>query len=110
MSIGFLRGFEVMQHAQSIVVRACGQQSAGILDQIARPDQVVATEILVALVEAPGNGEAGDDSTEKVLGFVRAKNGHADPVQVFFARLLVELLQCLLPVLPMGDVIVPGHS
>jgi hypothetical protein len=80
VSIGFLRGFEIMQHAESVVVSARGQQSARALDQIARPDQVVAAQILVAFVEAPGNGEAGDDAAEEVLGFVRAQNGDAGAV------------------------------
>src|SRR6202051_1832246 len=94
-----------MQHAESVVVGARCQQSAGTLDQIARPDKVITAEILVALVEAPGNGEAGDDSAEEVLGFVGAQNRRAGPVQIFFPRLLVELLQCPLPVLPLKDVI-----
>jgi hypothetical protein len=81
-------------------VSARGQQSASTLDQIARPNKVIAAEILVALVEAPGNGEAGDDAAEEVLGFVRAHHRHAGPVQIFFPRLLVEFLQRPLPVLP----------
>ncbi len=80
VSIGFLSGLEIMQHAQSVVVSARGQQSAGIFDQIARPDEVVTAQVLVALVEAPGNGEAGDDAAKEVLRFVSAQNRHADPV------------------------------
>src|ERR1019366_7042624 len=94
-----------MQHAESVVVSAGCQQSASILDQIARPDEMVPAQILVALVEAPGNGEAGDDAAEEVLGFVRAQNRRAGPVQIFFPRLLVEFLQRPLPVLPVKDVI-----
>ena len=106
VSVGFLRGFEVMQHAQSVVVRARGQQSASTFDQIARPDKVIAAKVFIALVEAPGDGEAGDNSAEEVFGFVRAKNRHAGPVQVFFPWLLVELLQGPLPFLPVRDVVV----
>jgi hypothetical protein len=108
VSIGFLGGLEIMQHAEGVVFSARRQQSAGTLDQIARPDQVVTAEIFVALVEAPGNGKAGDDSAEEVLGFVRAQNRHAGPIQVFFPRLLVELLESALPILPVEDVIVAG--
>src|ERR1700675_1161706 len=97
-----------MQHAESVAVGARCQQSAGALDQIARPDKVITAEILVALVEAPGNGEAGDDAAEEVLGLVGTYNRHAGPVQIFFPRLLVELLQCPLPVLPVQDVIFAG--
>src|ERR1039458_5793044 len=108
VSIGFLGGFEVMQHTQRIVVSARRQQSAGTLDQVARPDKVVTTEVFVALVEAPRNREAGDDASQEVFGFVRAQNHHAGPVQIFFPRLLVELLQCPLPVLPVKDVVFAG--
>ena len=73
MSVGFLRGFEIMQHAESIVVGARCQQSTGTLDQIAWPDQVIAAQVFIAFVEAPGNGKAGDDAAEKILGFVGAQ-------------------------------------
>ena len=42
MTISFLRGFEVMKNAQSVVRRSSGQQAASILDQVAWPDKVVA--------------------------------------------------------------------
>src|ERR1035438_7283897 len=66
---------------------------------------MVATKILVALVEAPWDGKAGDDAAEKVLGFVRAQNRRAGSVPILFSGLLVELLQRALPVLPMEDVV-----
>ncbi len=94
-----------MQHAESVVVSARCQQSTSALNQIAGPDKVIAAQVFVTLVETPGNGEAGDDSTEEVFGFVRAHDRHARPVQIFFPRLLVELLQCPLPVLPVSDVV-----
>ena len=105
VSIGFLRGLEVMQHAESVVVSARCQQSASALDQIARPNEMVAAQVLVAFVEAPGDGEAGDDSTQEIFGFVGAQNRHAGPVQILMPRLLVEFLQGLLPVLPVEHVI-----
>src|SRR5260370_1452544 len=97
-----------MQYAESVVVSACGQQSACTFDQIARPDEVVATQIFVALIEAPGNGEAGDDSTEEVFGFVRAHDRYTGAVQIFFTRFGVEFLQGSLPSLPVMHVIVAG--
>src|SRR5208337_3246911 len=86
-------------------VCARGQQSTGTLDQIARPDEMVSAKVFVPFIEAPGNGEAGDDSAQEILGFVDTQNRHADPVQVFVPRFLVELLQRPLPVLPVKDVI-----
>ena len=109
MSVGFLGGFEVMQDAQRVVVCAGGEQAAGVFDQIARPDEVVATQVLVALVESPGNGEAGDDAAEEILRFVGAENGGAGAIQVALARLFVDLLQRVLPVLPVKDVVFPDR-
>ena len=80
MSVGFLRSFEIMQHAKRIVVRSGGQQSASVLDQVAGPDQVVAAQVLVTLVEAPWDGKTGNDSAEKILGLMGAQNGGAGPV------------------------------
>src|ERR1035438_7765681 len=39
---------------------------------------------------------------------MRANHGHAGPVWIFFARLLVEVLQSALPVLPIRDVVASG--
>ena len=80
MPVGFLCGLEIMQNAQGVIVRSCRKQSAGVLDQIARPDQVVPAKILIALVESPWNGKAGDDSAQEIFGFMRAQNGGAGAI------------------------------
>src|SRR5260221_13123006 len=110
VSVGFLCCLKVMQHAESVVVSTRCQQSTSALNQIAGPDKVIAAQIFVTLVETPGNGEAGDDSAEEVFGFMRAHDRHAGPVQIFLPRLLVELLQCPLPVLPVSDVVFASRS
>ena len=80
VAIGFLRGLEVVEDAEGIVVRAGSEQSTGVFDQIARPDEMVAAEIFIAFVESPGHGEAGDDAAEKILGFMRAQDGGAGTI------------------------------
>src|SRR3979490_1610774 len=69
---------------------------------------MIATEICVALMESPGDGKARNNSAEEVLGFVSAKNGDAGPVQIFFARLCVEIFYCPVPVPPLQNVIFAG--
>jgi hypothetical protein len=70
---------------------------------------VIAAQVFIPLVEAPRDGEAGDNTSEEVLGFVSAQNRHAGAVKIFFPRLLVELAQGPLPILPVGNVIVAGR-
>src|SRR6267154_5753620 len=98
-----------MQHPQRFVVRPCCQQSAGVLDQVARPYQVIAAEIFVSFIKTPRDGKAGDDSAEEILRFVSAKNRDAGAIQIFLTRLLVESLQRLLTVLPLQDIIFAGR-
>ena len=79
---GFLRGFEIAQHADGVADGAGGQQRSGGFDQIARPDQVIAAEVFVAFVESPGNGEAGDDAAEKILGLMRAQDRGRGAIEI----------------------------
>src|SRR5262249_8500748 len=58
------------------------QKRAGAFDQVARPREVVAAEVVVALVEPPGNRQAGDHSTAKALLFMRLQHRSADPIVV----------------------------
>ena len=58
-------------------MRAGSQQAACRLHHVARPDEMVAALIIVTLAESPRNGEAGDDTAGRCLGFVRAQDGEA---------------------------------
>src|SRR6202021_4079016 len=69
---------------------------------------MVAAEILIAFVEAPRYREAGDDSSKKVFRFVGAHHRRTDAIEIFFARLLVKILQSPLPVFPVPDIVVAG--
>ena len=71
LAVRFLGGLQVTQHAHSIVFGASGQEPKRSFHQISRPHQVVAPEILVPCVEAPGTGKAGDRPSQEVLGLVR---------------------------------------
>jgi hypothetical protein len=42
-----------MENPPSVLVCASGEQAASRLDQVARPHQLVAAEVVVALAEAP---------------------------------------------------------
>ena len=67
MPVGFLSRFQIAQDAQRIDRRVSSNESAGGLHKITRPHQVIAAEILVAFVESPGNGKAGNDAAEEIF-------------------------------------------
>ena len=104
MAIRFLCGFEVAEHAERIVLGSGGQETAGDLYQIARPHQVIAAEIFVSLIKSPGDGEAGDDASDKFLGLVGPQHAGADAVEIVLSRGLIQFQQTVLPVLPMPHV------
>ncbi len=66
---------------------------------------MIPAQVLVSLVEAPGNGQAGNHAAEKVLGFVGTEDGGAGAIEIVLAAGLVEFQETTLPVLPMPDVI-----
>src|SRR5580693_5053061 len=95
---------EIAKHSDGVCHRASSQQSASGLYQVARPDQVITAQILVAFVESPGDGEAGDDAAEKILGLMRAQNGSRGAIEIVLAFWVVKIEQSVLPVLPMDHV------
>ena len=70
VTVRFLRHLQIAQHAPDVLMRPDGHETASDLDEIARPDQVIATEIVIRLGEPPRNGKAGDDSPLYPLRFV----------------------------------------
>ena len=72
MSIRFLRHLEVPHHTSDVLVSADRDEATRRFDEVARPDQVVAAQIVVRLRESPRNREARDDPTFDALGFVDA--------------------------------------
>src|SRR5205807_464671 len=59
----FLCRLQIPEHAQCINDCPCGDKSAGDLDQVAWPHQVVPTQIVIPLIKTPGDGKAGDGGT-----------------------------------------------
>ena len=55
VAVRLLHRGEIGQHGLGLLRRAGGEEAARRLDEIARPDEMIAAEILVALVEAPGD-------------------------------------------------------
>ena len=102
VAIRLLYGAEIAEHGLGLVIGARRQQAAGILDEIARPDEVIAAEILIALVEAPGNGEAGDDRARHRIGLVGGEHDSAGAVGIDVGAPLrmVERHERALPVAP----------
>ena len=107
MSVGLLRRLEPAQDAARIVERAGRHQRARGLDQIARPDEVIAAEILVAARETPRDRQAGDDAARERLRLVGAQHRRADAIgarPAIVAR-RIERHQPRLPVMPrLGEI------
>ncbi len=82
VAVRFLRRFQIAQHAHRVGDRSGGQQRARGFDQIARPDQVVSAEILVAFVESPRNREAGDDAAQKIFRLVGAQDRGRSAIKI----------------------------
>ena len=106
---GFLSSFEIAQHAHGVGDRPGGEQRARRFDQIARPDEVISAKIFVALVESPGNREAGDNAAEKIFGLVSSQDGGRRAIQIVLPQWFVELQQLGLPVAPLRDIVL-GES
>ena len=95
MAVRLLRGFEPMQHAPCTLEVARCDECTRRLDKVARPDEVVATEILVAFVEAPRNRETRDDSTRERTRLMRPNDGGTDAIGIGIADRSIELIMLL---------------
>ena len=69
-----LRAGQVHQGPPRCIHAIAGQQRSGALHHIAGPDQVVSTDIVIALVLAPGDGSGGDKGAGVVLVLVGQDN------------------------------------
>ena len=107
MTVGLLRRLEPAQHPPGVGKRAAGRQAAGGLDEIARPDEVIAAEILVALVEPPGDRQAGDHAAGKRARLMAAQHRGADAIGVVGVAGIggVEAQQPVLPGAPPRDIL-----
>src|SRR5664279_479996 len=88
-------------------MRSGSQKAACRFHHVARPDEMITAQIIVAFIESPRNAEAGDDTARLSFGLVGPQYGEADPFKG--ARTGSTLLQrsaLLHPFLPAGDIVV----
>ncbi len=107
VTVLLLRGLQVGEHVAGIPVGPDGQQGGRRLDEVARPDQVVAAQVAVALGGTPGDRQAGDQAALEGLRLVGAQHAGRHPVGVlgaFRAGTAVEVPERRLPGLPFGHV------
>ena len=104
MAVRFLRHLEVSQHAPDLLVRAHRDEAAGGLDEVARPHQVIAAQVVVGLGEAPRDRQAGDDPAFHALGFVRAQHRGAGVIQRASRLRWDAAFELRVPGLPGSDV------
>ena len=87
-------------------IPAAGQKRSARLAKVARPDQMVAAHVVVALAESPGNRKARDDAARERRRLVAAQDGRADAIEVVAAGAPLERAQARLPRTPACGVIV----
>ena len=106
MPIGFLGGHQIDQHLARLIDIAGGEQSTGAFDQIARPNQVIAAQIIVTFIEAPRNRQARDHRAAEALGLVGLQDRGRDPVEIEAGVVdFAEIKAPPLEILPLLDVI-----
>ena len=70
-AVWVLRAGQVDERAESRFRAAAGEQSGRGLDHVARPDEMIAAEVVVGLGGAPGDGCGGDEGAGVDLVFMR---------------------------------------
>ena len=81
-AVSLLHGREVGQNHSRRQAHSGGDQSSRRLHQIARPDQMITAEVVIALREAPGDRQAGYDAAGERQRLVRQHDGDAGPIAV----------------------------
>jgi len=101
VAVPFLDDGEIVEHGACIRYGPGCEQSARRFHQIARPDQMIAAKVVIALAEAPGDGKAGNDGAGGIVP-VGGEHAGADavPVQLGWIMGLVERQQPGLPLPP----------
>ena len=117
VTVGLLRGLQVAQDPAGRFMVARGKQAHGGFDQVAGPHEVIASQVVIRLREAPGDGKTRDDASGHVPRLVRPEHGGADPIGLQGVPPLTAhgpLLQGkegILPLQPFPDVLIlrPGE-
>src|ERR1043166_3568169 len=105
MAVGLLRDLQVPEHPSRRVAGAHGQKAPGGLDEIPRPREVIAPQVVVALRETPRDRQARDDAAFDAFRLVRLQDGRAEVIErppgTLGSRAAADRL---VPRLPPGDV------
>src|SRR5438105_4040791 len=103
---GFLDRPQIVKDLARFALRSGGNHAARGLDEVARPDEMVAAQVLVAFGEAPGDRQAGDVAAGERPRLVRAQHRGADTVGIrpAAARSSIQRKKRALPGTPAGDV------
>ncbi len=106
MTVGLLDGAQVVDDFSCLDFRAGGEQAARRLDQVARPDEVVAAQVFVAFGEPPWYRQTRDVAACKGACLVCAQHrcAHAIGVGALGRYVGVEGHQRILPRAPPRDV------
>src|SRR5262249_22227068 len=96
---------QIAHDARDLLSRAAGEEGARGLREVAWPDQVIATQIVVALAAAPRDGKACDQATGKSGAFVAAQHRGADAIHVVAGHLAVERAKLRLPGTPVHRIL-----
>src|SRR6185436_5103283 len=78
MAISLLDRAEIPQYLQCVGGSTGGQKAACRLDQVTRPHQMIAAEVLVAFTETPWDRQACDGRSRKAERAVCGQNGRTD--------------------------------
>jgi hypothetical protein len=105
MTVSFLRDLQIPQDAPGVLMRTDRDEAARGLDEVAGPHQVIATQVVVGLREAPRDRQTGNDPALDALRFVRAQHRGTGVVQGASRLRWDAAFERRLPGFPASDVL-----
>jgi hypothetical protein len=110
MPVGLLHGDQIIQDRLGMGAASRGEEPAGDLHEVARPHQMIAAQIVVALRRTPGDGKASDDRSRGGVA-MGGQYGRANAIVIELHRIRrrVERQQALLPLAPAAIKTVPDR-
>ena len=80
IAVGLLNACQPDQRAQRCGALSCREQRGGALHQVARPDQMIAADLVVALDLAPRDAQRGDYRALEKLVLMREQHAAAESI------------------------------
>ena len=105
-SVSLLGRPEITKDSADLAVRAAREQRAPSFAEIARPDEMIAPHVVVALAEAPRNRQAGDEASRERRRLMDAKDVGAHAIDVLAMSMPLHRAQGRLPSAPSGRIVV----